>query len=333
MKYKFFYFLLLICIAFSSCKGQKTFGENYLQLTKTISLPGIKGRIDHLDINLKDQIAYIAALGSDAVEIIDLKSGKVLHSITGLDEPQGVGYIPLHNEIFIANGGNGDCYFYNATTFEKVATIHLKSDADDVRYDSINRKIYVGYGSGGIAIISADTHTLIGDVELPTHPEGFQIDTKTRLLYVNLPGANMIGVVDLKQLKLINKWSRTIPTGNFPMALNSAGDKLFIGYRHPAKLAVIDTKTEKQLSINDITNDTDDLFFDEQSKRVYVSCGGGDINIFQLQGEDTYKQVANIPTRKGARTSILVPHLNLFLVAEPSVFNHDGELMIYKIQK
>ena len=128
-----------------------------MQLTKTISLPGIKGRIDHLDINLKDQIAYIAALGSDAVEVVDLNNSKVLHSITGLDEPQGVGYIPQHNEIFIANGGNGDCYFYNATTFAKVATIHLKSDADDVRYDSIDRKIYVGYGSGGIAIISADT--------------------------------------------------------------------------------------------------------------------------------------------------------------------------------
>ena len=338
MKYKFFYFFVTICISFSSCKGQKTFGENYLQLTKTISLPGIKGRIDHLDINLKDQIVYIAALGSDAVEIVNLKSGKVLHSITGLDEPQGVGYIPLHNEIFIANGGDGDCYFYNATSFAKVATIHLKSDADDVRYDSVDRKIYVGYGSGGIAIISSDTHTQVGDVKLPAHPEGFQIDTKTHLMYVNLPGSNMIGMVDLKQLKLKNKWSRTTPTGNFPMALNSAGDRLFIGYRHPAKLVTIDTKTGKQLSINDITNDTDDLFFDDKEGRVYVSCGGGYtrlgyVNIFQLQGENTYKQIANIPTRNGARTSLLVPQLNLFLVAEPSVYTHDGELMVYKIQK
>ncbi len=113
MGYKFLHILLLISVCtFSGCKGQETFGENYLQLTKTISLPGIKGRIDHLDINLKEQIVYIAALGSNGVEVVDLKTGKAVHTITGLDEPQGICYIPQHNEIFVTNGGNGNCYFY-----------------------------------------------------------------------------------------------------------------------------------------------------------------------------------------------------------------------------
>jgi DNA-binding beta-propeller fold protein YncE len=339
MIYKFIHFLLFIsACSFSGCKGQGAFGENYLQLIKTISLPGIKGRIDHLDINLKDQIVYIAALRSNTVLIVDLENGKVLHSITGFDEPQGICYIPQHREIFIANGGNGDCYFYNADTFVKIASLHLSSDADDVRYDSAERKIYVGYGNGGISIIDADKHKQTGDVKLQAHPEGFQIDKKRHLLYVNLPGSNMIGVVDLKQLKLINKWTRTTPTRNFPMALDSAGNMLFIGYRHPAKLVVIDTKTGKQLSINDMTNDADDLFYDESSKRVYVSCGGGYtllgyINIFQYQGSNLYKQIANIPTRNGSRTCLLVPELNLFLLPEPSVFSVSGELMVYKIQK
>jgi len=324
--------------AVSGCKAQKTFGEGYLQLTKIISLEGVKGRIDHLDINLKEQIVYIAALGSNAVEVVDIKSGKVIHSITGLDEPQGIGYIPQNHEIFIANGGNGDCYFYDANTFEKVATINLKSDADDVRYDSVDRKIYVGYGSGGIAIIDADNHQQVGDIKLPAHPEGFQVDKKRHTLFVNVPDADMIGVADLKQLKLINKWSRTTPAGNFPMALDSAGRRLFIGYRHPAKLVVMDIKTGKQLSINEMTNDTDDLFFDEETRRVYASCGGGYtrlgyINIFQSQSENMYRQIASIPTRNGARTSLLVPRLHLFLVPEPSVYTHHAELMVYKIQQ
>lgn|ERR1035437_976459 len=337
MKYKFFHFLLFMGVwSFSGCKGQETFGENYLQLTKIISLPGIKGRIDHLDINLKDQIVYIAALGSNAIEVVDLNKEKVVHSITGLDEPQGIGYIPQNHEIFIANGGNGDCYFYNAITFEKLATIHLKSDADDVRYDSADKKIYVGYGSGGIAIIDADKHKQVGDVKLPAHPEGFQIDKN--LLYVNLPGPDMIGVVDIKKLKLIGNISKNYRSGNFPMALDATGNRLFIGYRHPGKLVVMDTKTGNRISVSELTNDSDDLFYDELTKRVYVSCGGGYaslgyINIFQLQSSNTYKQIANIPTRNGARTSLLVPQLNLFLVPEPSVYTHDGELMVYKIKK
>ena len=183
IRMKFMHFLLIIsACAFVRCKGQKTFGENYLQLIKTIPLPGVKGRIDHLDINLKDQIVYIAAVHSNTVLIVDLKNGKVMHRITGFDDPQGISYIPQHQEIFITNGGDGDCYFYNAHTFEKTATLHLSSDADNVRYDSADRKIYVGYGNGGIAIIDADKHKQTGDVKLPAHPEAFQIDKKNKTL-------------------------------------------------------------------------------------------------------------------------------------------------------
>ena len=276
MEYKFFHILLLISVCtFSSCKGQETYGENYLQLTKSISLPGIKGRIDHLDINLKEQIVYIAALGSNAVEVVDLKSAKAVHTITGLDEPQGICYIPQHNEIFVANGGNGDCYFFNAGTYEKVATLSLRSDADNVRYDSADKKIYVGYGSGGIAIISADTHKQSGDVKLPAHPEGIEIDKKNNLLFVNVPGKEMVGVVDLKQLKLINNLTKNYRLGNFPVALDATGNRIFIGYRHPGKLVVIDAKSGSMLSVSELTNDSDNLFYDATSKRVYVSCGGG----------------------------------------------------------
>lgn len=339
MKYFFFHwFLFLSIFCFPGCKAQTTFGENYLQVTKIISLPGVKGRIDHLDINLKKQIVYIAALESNTVEVVDINNGKVLHSITGLDEPQGIAYLPQNQEIFVANGGNGECYFFNANTFQKVATVKLKSDADDVRYDSADKKIYVGYGRGGIAIIDEASHKQTGNVKLPCHPEGFQIDTKTNLLYINLPSSNLISVVDLKQLKLIRNLSENYRSGNFPMALDSSAERLFIGYRHPGKLVVMNSKSGHRISVSDLTNDSDDLFFDEETKRIYVSCGGGYnnlgyINIFQLEDGEKCKQIANIPTRNGARTSLLVLQLNLFLLTEPSVYSHDGELMVYKVQK
>ncbi|MDQ6763818.1 MAG: YncE family protein [Bacteroidota bacterium] len=332
----YFFFLINIFVC-SGCKAQETFGENYLHLTKTISLSGVKGRIDHLDINLKDQIVYIAALGNNSVEVVDLNAGKVLHSITGLDEPQGIAYIPQTEEILVANGGSGDCYFYNARTYEKVATIHLRSDADDVRYDCVYKKIYVGYGKGGIAIIDATDHKQTGDIKLPDHPEGFQVDSKNNLLYVNLPGPDLISVADLKQLKMIRIVSENYRSGNFPMAMDSSGHTLFIGYRHPGKLAIIKTTSGHRIRVNDLTNDSDDLFYDEVTKRIYVSCGGGYtnlgyINIFQFEGGDKYKQIANIPTRNNARTSLLVPQMHLFLLAEPSDRKHEAQLLVYKIQ-
>src|SRR5215204_598643 len=244
-------FLTLLCELFLSCKGQKTFGGDELNLRQSITLTGVQGRIDHLDINLSDEIVYIAALGNNSLEAVDLKKGKLLHSIKGLDEPQGVAYIPQTNEIMVANGGNGDCKFYNAATFESTATISLGSDADDVRYDSIDQMIYVGYGDGGIAIIDAVQHQKIADIKLPGHPEGFQLDKQLNKLFVNVPDANQIDVIDLKELKLIQKW-KTEYRANFPMAIDLLDHIIFVGYRHPGKLVAINSTTGNTIGIADL---------------------------------------------------------------------------------
>ena len=296
-------------------------------------MPDVKGRIDHMDINLKDQVAYVAALGNNTLEAVDLRNGKIIHSIKGLDEPQGVGYIPQHEEIIVANAGNGDCYFYNAHSFEKVATIHLSSDADDIRYDSIEKKIYVGYGKGGIAIIDADTHKQIGDIKLPAHPESFQIDKTLKLLFVNLPDAHMVGVIALAQFKLINQWVRNTPTANFPMALDAIKHRVFIGYRHPSKLVVLDGRTGKEISINTMAGDADDLYYDDKTAEVFVSGGDGYINIFQEQGTGTYKQIANIPTRSGARTSLLIPELKILVLAARAESGKPASILSYRIDQ
>ena len=321
---------MAVLSCFISCSAQEPFGTNLLKLEKEIALPSVKGRIDHMDINLKARIVYVAALGNNSLEAVRLTDGKIIHSIKGLDEPQGVGYIPQRQEIIVANGGSGDCYFYNANSFEKVGTIHLSSDADDIRYDSASKRIYIGYGEGGIAVIDADTHKQIGDVKLPAHPESFQIDKKLNLLFVNLPNAHMVASVDLTRMQIINKWVRNVPTANFPMALDEMNHRVIIGYRHPARLVVLDGKTGKEISINTMVGDADDLYYDGQTAEVYVSGGDGYINIFRQSGADTYKQIANILTRSGARTSLFVPQLKVFVLAARAQSGKPAGLLIYK---
>lgn len=333
MKNNFLFILLVSMYSFTNCKSQSTFGEKHLQLNKTIELPNVNGRIDHIDNNLKEKIVYVAALGNNTLEVVDLTNGKVIHSIHGLNEPQGVGYIPQTDEIFVANGGSGDCYFYNASTFEKTASIHLSSDADDVRYDSANQKIYVGYGEGGIAIIDANTHKQTGDVKLTAHPEGFQIDNKANTIWVNVPEKNMIGVIDLKHFKLIKSWKRNSPSANFPMSLDVQNNRAFIGYRLPAKLVVLDMVTGKEISSNNMVGDVDDLYYDNNKKRVYISGGGGYINIFQQEDTGAFKQITNMRTRSGARTSLLIPQLQMFVLAERARGSNPAGLIIYNTSR
>jgi hypothetical protein len=328
-----YYRLILLFVAlgcFTSCQAQEEAGKQYLTLEKQIALPNVKGRIDHIDINLKDQVAYVAALGNNTLELVDLKSGKVIGSITGLDEPQGVAYIAKHEELFVANGGTGECYFYNAKTLEKTGSVKFNDDADDVRYDAVADKIYVGYGTGGIGIIDGASRKQISDIKLPAHPESFQLDAKGGKLWVNLPGSGMIGVCDLKQLKLVAKWSKLLPRANFPMAYDEAQHRIIVGYRVPAKLIIYDSETGKEVFSGPMVGDVDDLYWDAKSKCIYISGGGGAVDIFKQTGNTTYKQIAHVKTRDGARTSLLVPELDLFLIAARATGQQQASLLIYK---
>jgi len=330
------YILLLIWLLFfncmSSCNGQPVFGDSLLHLDKTIVLKDVKGRIDHLDVNLQDQVLYVAALGNNTVEAVDLRNNKVIGSIKNMDEPQGICYIPQQHEILIANGGNGECYFYNVHSFKKVATVSLKSDADDVRYDEEKGKIYVGYGSGGIAVLDANTHQQTGDVKLPGHPESFQIDSKLQLLFVNIPDAHMVSVIDLVQLKVIKRWVRQSPAANFPMAIDGVRHHIFIGYRHPPKLIVMDGKSGQQIVAASMVGDADDLYFDGESERIYVSGGDGYISVFQFDTLNTCKQIANIATSAGARTSLFIPQLKAFILAARAASGEPAKIIVYKTE-
>jgi DNA-binding beta-propeller fold protein YncE len=333
MKHQIIAFLFFMCMSGTSCYSQNETGSQLLKFEKEITLSNVKGRIDHIDINIKYQIAYIAALGNNTLEIVDLKSGKVTDSIKGLDEPQGVAYISKHQEILVANGGTGECGFYNALTLKKTGSIKLADDADDVRYDSGADRIYVGYGSGGIAIFNAADHKQVGNITLPAHPESFQLDPKKYKLWVNLPGSGMVGVADLKQLKLIAKWSKLLPRANFPMAYDEAQHRIIVGYRLPAKLIVYESGTGKEIFSSSMVGDVDDLYWDQASKSIFISGGGGAVNIFKQTGNATYQKIADIKTRSGARTSLLVPELNLFLIAARANGDQKAALLVYKINQ
>jgi DNA-binding beta-propeller fold protein YncE len=285
-----------------------------------------------MDINQKDQVVYMAALGNNTLEVTDLKKGAVIHTIKGLSEPQGVAYIPKHNEIFIANGGTGECIFYDANTFSKIASIKFDDDADDARYDEASDRVFVGYGSGGIGIIDAAAHKLVSDIKLPAHPESFQLDTKQDRIWINLPGSGMIGVASIKEARLIDKWKRVLPRANFPMAYDASQRRVIIGYRIPATLKVLDVQTGKEIFSSSMVGDADDLYWDEKTKQIFISGGGGAINVFKQTDANSYQLQTVIKTTSGARTSLLVPELRLFILAVRENGNVPAKLQLYTIK-
>lgn len=318
---------ILFCFA-SGCNAQSQ--TNSLQLIETIPLQNVSGRIDHLSFDSKYNYVFVAALGNNTVEVANLKNKKVIHSIKGLHEPQGVAFIPENNSLVIANGDNGECDVFNTTAFQKINSIQLGDDADNVRYDATGKKIYVGYGNGGIAIIDATTFKLINEIKLSGHPESFQINKQEKKIYVNVPDEKQIEVIDLTQNKIIAQWKNTTANANFPMALDETNHRLFIGCRHPSKLLVLDTETGKIIASVDIDGDTDDVFYNASAKEIYVSCGSGYVDVITQIDANRYTANGKMKTNSGARTSLFIPELHQLIVAAPAHMGTNAQLMIYK---
>jgi DNA-binding beta-propeller fold protein YncE len=285
-----------------------------LRLESRIPLGSIRGRIDHLAVDLGRQRLFVAELGNDSVGVLDLKNGRTERTLTGLHEPQGVGYVPSTDSVYVANGDDGSVRVFRGENLVPSGEIGLGDDADNVRVDDAARRVFVGYGSGALAEIDAVRVVKVGDTALEAHPESFRLAASGGVIFVNVPNAGEIAVVDRRTQRQVASWRTGTLRANFPLAIDETGRVISV-FRHPAKVAIYRPADGYLLAAMDTCGDSDDLFVDSKRRRVYVICGEGAIDVLGARGAG-YVALARIPTVPGARTGLFVPELNrLFLAA------------------
>jgi DNA-binding beta-propeller fold protein YncE len=283
-----------------------------LRIEAKIALGEVRGRIDHMAADIDRQRLFVAELGNNTVGIVDLGQAKVLQVLDGLKEPQGVGYLPSTDTLYVANGGDGSLRLFQGPNYTANGRIDFGNDADNVRVDQSRHRVVVGYGAGALAVIDGAKHEKVADIHLPAHPEGFQLDTNMGQAYVNLPNARGIAVADLSSGKVIAVWPVGGASANFPMAVDSDSNHVLAVFRNPPKLGVFDMQDGSIVRMIDTCGDADDVFVDAKRHRIYVSCGAGVVDIFDAR---SYKRLSRIPTVSGARTSIFVPELDRLFLA------------------
>ena len=285
-----------------------------LRLEQTIEMPDVQGRIDHLSIDVKGARLFVAALGNNTLEVIDLKAGKRAKTIGQLKEPQGIRYVAETDRLYVANGSDGSVRIFDASSYAPLKTLDYGDDADNLRYDSGRKRIYVGYGSGALAEIDNEGNK-VGETKLDAHPESFQLEEGSTRIYVNLPKSRKVVVVDRKKHTIIATWKTGMAFANYPMALDESDHRLFVVTRLPARLLVFDTNTGSIVQKLAAVGDCDDVFYDKNRKRIYASGGDGAISVFEQKDADHYTEAARINTVKGARTSFFSPDLDRLFLA------------------
>jgi DNA-binding beta-propeller fold protein YncE len=299
-----------------------------LTLEAKIELGDVSGRIDHLAIDLPRQRLFVAELGNDSVGVVDLKEGKLIRRIAGLKRPQGIAYHQPSDTLYVANAGDGSLRMFRGSDYSALDRVDLNDDADNVRIDLRANRIFVGYGNGALAVVDPESRKRIADIPLKAHPESFQLAPANPQIFVNVPEAHEIAVVDREARRQTASWKMVDANGNFPMAIDEASARVAVVFRNPARLRAYAIDTGKMIDEVEICGDADDVFIDAKRKRIYVSCGAGFIDV--VDARDKYKRLARIPTVAGARTSLFVADLDRLFLAVRAASRERAGVWVYR---
>jgi len=330
---------LLACAAFRASIVLAPQGEPEtppLRPEATIALEGVSGRLDHLALDLARRRLYVAALGNGSVEVVDLAAKVREKSLPGFSEPQGVLVLATEDRILVTNGGSGALDVLEGTKCEKVASVAVGPDADNLRHDPRTKLVYVGVGEGedgGLAIVDATAWKLVGRIDLGGHPESFQFDAKVERAFVNVPSKRAIVVVDLARRQVVETWPLEGAEENYPMAIQGADRRLFVACRKPAQLLVIDPAKGRNFESLPLGGDADDVFLDEASGRVFVACGAGWIDMFERGDLGKYAPFERLGTRDGARTCLFSPGEGRLYLAVPRKGDATAEIRVFDARR
>ncbi|HWZ55694.1 MAG TPA: YncE family protein [Verrucomicrobiae bacterium] len=338
-------FLLALLIALSGCKNSQPAAPvgaapaaeaaPPMILTASVPLEGVKGRFDHFASG-KGRV-FVSGLGNNSVEIIDLFQGTRAHEITGVPNPQGVAFSPEANKLFVASE-KGKVYVYDGDSYKLLNTLDFEGGADNLRYDAATKRVYVGCGddekNSAIAAIDAMTGKRTDEVyKLGGEPESFQLEKSGPNIYVNVPELKQIVAIN-RTTKELTRWTVT-NLQNFPMALDEADHRIIVGTREPATVSVFDTTSGKMVASVPTVQDTDDLYYSAEKKRLFVPGREGAIWVYQQSDPDHFTLITKVPTVVGAGTAGYFGRqgkgFDRFYLAVSATANSNAEVRIYTL--
>ena len=231
---------LAVVLVLAACIAPARGADAPLAIEATIPLGALGGRIDHLAIDLVHRRLLVAELGNDSVGVVDLAEQRVIRRIAGLAEPQGVGYVPQSDTVYVARARDGALSLFRGPDYAPAGRLDLGTDADDVRVDRSTGKLYVGYGDGALAAIDGTRATKLSTFRLAAHPEAFELEPDGPRIFVNLPEARRVAVLDRRTGAVVASWPTPGLRANFPMALDRMNRRVLVAFRQPLRLVAFD---------------------------------------------------------------------------------------------
>jgi DNA-binding beta-propeller fold protein YncE len=309
-----------------------------LKLIQTFDLtPDVKGNFDHFAIDLKGSRLFATPEEYKAVLVFDVKTGKLIHKIAGIEKPHAVLYREDLNRLYVTDGEAGDLKIFDSTTYKLLSTVKLLEDADSIGYDPATKYLYIDNGGGDVhqtysmmSVVDTTAGKKLADIKIDGDTlEAMALEKGSSRIYVNNKAKKQVDVIDREKRELTASWPLTKCKVNVAMALDEANHRLFIACRD-SQIVVIDTQSGKEITALPITKGVDDMVYDPASKRIYAACDG-DADVYEQSDAGSYKLLGKVPTGPVGRTALLVPDLKKYFVAVPQHGTASAKVLVFEI--
>ena len=310
-----------------------------LKLLQSITLPDLKdGNFDHFAVDVDGNRLFLTAEENSKVEVFDLKTNKLIHTMSDLKAPHSMLFRGDLKKLFVVDSDLGEVKIYDTTAYEPAGSIKVREGADSSGYDPSTKYLYVVDGgkdaklpNAYLDIIDTTEAKKVGEIKMDSDDvEAMAFDKASPRMFVDIRGSSTVEVIDREKRSVLATWPIPGVKGICTIAFDAANHRLLVGARPPAKLFVLDSDSGKLITSMAAPALVDDMPYSADQKRIYFA-GTMFTDVFEQKDADHYERIGHIPTAFKAKTAILVPELNRFYLAVPRHLAKPAAVRVYEV--
>jgi YVTN family beta-propeller protein len=284
-------------------------GGPTLKKVAEFELPGPAGkRFDYLTIAPDEHYLLSAHLGAGQTYVIDLKTNKVVATISDTPGAEGVEYVPELKKAYTSNAGDNTISVVDLGQMKVIKKIQTEAKPDGSAYAAPFHKLYVSDERGKAeAIVDVRTDAIVKTLHFDSETGMPQYDPVAKKIYVNLQDQNIFAVIDPSTDEVVGRYPVGKCKGNHGMTLDPEHHRAFLSCEGNELMTVFNLETNHAIAFLPMAGGPDVIKFDAGLKRIYVACYSGAISVFQMEDADHYRKLEDFPVQKKVHSLAIDP--------------------------
>ncbi len=269
-------------------------------------LPGPPGkRFDYLTIDADDHYLISAHLAAGQTYVIDLRTNKVVATVTDTPGAEGVEYVPESKKVYTSNAGDNTIGVIDLKQMKVIKKMKTEAKPDGSAYAVPFHKLYVSdERAKAEAVVDVTKDEIIKTLHFDSETGMPQYDPVVKKVYVNLQDQNIFAVIDPATDEVVGRYPVGRCTGNHGMTLDPQHHRAFLSCEGNELMTVFDLDKNQAIAFLPMAGGPD------------VACGSGAISVFQMDDADHYRKLEDFPVQKRVHSLAVDPETHRLYAPE-----------------